>query len=204
MLAVPAEHFDIPTRGRQIALVGDAELDEGAVWEALVDPMVPHLGEVLWIVDLNRQSLDRVVPDIAAGRIGEMFKAAGWNTITVKYGSKLRGLFDRRNGELLEARIDKMSNEEYQHLLRIRSADLRGTRLREQGNNAVEILELLSDVDDETVSSCVENLGGHDLGDLISALAESDRVSDRPSVIFAYTIKGWRLPSQGHPSNQPR
>src|SRR6201991_3565057 len=62
-----AGHFDVPQGGRQVALLGDAELDEGAIWEALVDPMVPQLGEALWVVDLNRQSLDRVVPDIAAG-----------------------------------------------------------------------------------------------------------------------------------------
>ena len=77
--------------GRHIAILGDAELDKGAIWEALVDPQVPRLGEVLWIVDLNRQSLDRVVPDIAAGRIGAMFAAAGWQTISVKYGRQLRG-----------------------------------------------------------------------------------------------------------------
>ena len=74
-----AGHFDVPQGGRQVALLGDAELDEGAFWEALVDPVVPRLGEVLWIVDLNRQSLDRVVPDIAAGRIAAMFEAAGWH-----------------------------------------------------------------------------------------------------------------------------
>jgi pyruvate dehydrogenase E1 component len=73
-----AGHFEVPQGGRHIALLGDAELDEGAIWECLVDPMVPRLGEVLWVVDLNRQSLDRVVPDIAAGRIGAMFEAAGW------------------------------------------------------------------------------------------------------------------------------
>jgi len=93
-----AGHFDVPQGGRQVALLGDAELDEDAVWEALVDPMVPRLGEVLWIVDLNRQSLDRVVPDIAAGRIGAMFDAAGWQTITVKYGRRLRELFARDGG----------------------------------------------------------------------------------------------------------
>ena len=49
-----AGHFDVPQGGRHVALVGDAELDEGAIWEALVDPMVARLGEVLWIVDLNR------------------------------------------------------------------------------------------------------------------------------------------------------
>src|SRR5262245_2570563 len=73
-------HFDASHSGRQIALVGDAELDEGAVWEALVDPRVSRLEELLWVVDVNRQSLDRVIPDIAVGRIGAMFEAAGWQT----------------------------------------------------------------------------------------------------------------------------
>ena len=72
-----AGHFEVPRGGRQVSLVGDAELDEGACWEALVDPVVSQLGEVLWIVDLNRQSLDRVVPDIAAGRLAAMFRGGG-------------------------------------------------------------------------------------------------------------------------------
>jgi pyruvate dehydrogenase E1 component len=117
-------HFEHPGMGRRIALVGDAELDEGPVWEALMDPLVPRLSEVLWIVDVNRQSLDRVVPGIAAGRIKNMFAAAGWNTITLKYGARLRELFALERGELLERRIDEMSNEEYQYLLRLPAADL--------------------------------------------------------------------------------
>ncbi|MCR1782397.1 hypothetical protein KVF89_07625 [Nocardioides carbamazepini] len=66
-----------PPAGRFISLLGDAELDEGAVWEAIADPAVGQLGEVLWVVDLNRQSLDRVVPDIQAERLRGMFAAAG-------------------------------------------------------------------------------------------------------------------------------
>ena len=112
-----AGHFDVPRGGRHVALLGDAELDEGAIWEALVDPMVPRLGEVLWIVDLNRQSLDRVVPEMAAGRIGAMFEAAGWKTITVKYGHQLRELFERPDGEACAGGSTKWSNEEYQRLL---------------------------------------------------------------------------------------
>src|SRR6195256_4380155 len=81
--------------GRQYSLLGDAELDEGAVWEAVLDPAVAELGEIVWIVDLNRQSLDRVVPNIAAGRLEAMFAAAGWQVITLKYGQLLTGLFAR-------------------------------------------------------------------------------------------------------------
>ena len=79
-----------PGTGRQYSLVGDAELDEGAVWEAILDPAVAELGEIVWIVDLNRQSLDRVVPNIAASRLEEMFAAAGWQVITVKLGTPAR------------------------------------------------------------------------------------------------------------------
>ena len=75
--------------GRQYSIVGDAELDEGAVWEAVLDTSVAELGEIVWIVDLNRQSLDRVVPNIAAGRLERMFAAAGWQVITVMFGKLL-------------------------------------------------------------------------------------------------------------------
>ncbi len=193
-------HFDVPSPGRNVALVGDAELDEGAVWEALVDPMVPNLGELLWVVDLNRQSLDRVVPGIAAYRIRDMFAAAGWNTITLKYGRRLRELFARPSGELLERRIDTMSNEEYQLLLRLPPAEVRAA-LAGRGPDAAHLLELLADLDDSAVAAAVRNLGGHDLGDLLDAFDAADAVRDRPSVVLAYTIKAWCLPTEGHPGN---
>ena len=170
------------------------------MWEALVDPMVPGLGEVLWIVDLNRQSLDRVVPGIAANRIRDMFSAAGWNTITLKYGSRLRELFASQGGELLERRIDAMSNEEYQHLLRLPPSELRQA-VAGAGPEHKSIARVLADLDDEAIARAVRNLGGHDLGDLVDAFSQADRVTDRPSIVLAYTIKAWRLPTEGHPGN---
>ena len=186
--------------GRHIALVGDAELDEGAVWEALVDSMVPRLNEVLWVVDLNRQSLDRVVPGMAGTRIRDMFAAAGWNTITLKYGARLRDLFALEEGELLERRIDAMSNEEYQYLLRLPANELRDA-VAGTGPERLGISRLLGHLDDEAIADNLRNLGGHDLGDLLEAFAATDRVTDRPSVVLAYTIKAWRLPTEGHPGN---
>jgi len=179
-----AGHFDVPVGGRQIALIGDAELDEGAIWEAIADPMVAKLGEVMWVVDLNRQSLDRVVPDIAAGRLAAMFEAAGWHVEMVKYGPRLQRL------EALRARIDAMPNEEYQRLLRADAAELR------------ERLEVgVLPGDDAELLAAFRDLGGHDLAALIAAFRAADAVRDRPSVVFAYTIKGWRLPTEGHPAN---
>jgi pyruvate dehydrogenase E1 component len=188
------------SNGRHIALLGDAELDEGAIWEALVDPMVPHLGELTWIVDLNRQSLDRIVPDIAAGRIGAMFEAAGWQTISVKYGRWLRELFDRPGGDALRVRINKMGNEEYQRMLRSPAAELR-ERLKAEEHTRVGVSRVIDDLTDIELLKAIRDLGGHDLADLRDALRSADQATDRPTVIFAYTIKAWRLPTQGHPSN---
>jgi transketolase N-terminal domain/subunit len=195
-----AGHFEVPQAGREIALIGDAELDEGAIWEALVDPMVPSLGEVLWIVDLNRQSLDRVVPDIAAGRIGKMFGAAGWQTITVKYGRLLRSIFEREGGEALRRRIDEMPNEEYQRLLRSDASELR-ERLPGSGPSARgrrELRRLVAELDDQTLAAAVRDLAGHDLSDLLDAFAQAGEASDRPTVIFAYTIKRATRPITQH------
>jgi pyruvate dehydrogenase E1 component len=192
-----AGHFDVPQGGRVVAVVGDAELDEGAIWEAIVDPIVPRLGEVRWIIDLNRQSLDRIVPVIATGRISGMFEAAGWQTITVKYGRWLEELFARPGGDALRRRIDEMPNEEYQRLLRAPAHALRS--LFPAGQK--EIARLVSELDDGELKSALRDLGGHDLALLLDALARADAAQDRPTVIFAYTIKSWRLPTEGHPGN---
>jgi pyruvate dehydrogenase E1 component len=195
-----ADHFDAPRAGREIALLGDAELDEGAIWEAVVDPMVPSLGELLWVVDLNRQSLDRIVPDIAAGRIESMFEAAGWQTIVVKYGRFLRELFERKGGAALRRRIDEMPNEEYQRLLRGGGEELR-ERLPGSGRGRREVERLISDLDDAELRRAIRDLGGHDLADLLEAFRAADAAAERPSVIFAYTIKAYGLATEGHPAN---
>jgi pyruvate dehydrogenase E1 component len=190
------EHrFEAPPMGRQIAILGDAELDEGAVWEAIADPSVARLGEVLWVIDLNRQSLDRVVPDIAFGRLAGMFEAAGWQCLTVKYGRRLEELFGRPGGPELKRRIDLMPNEEYQRLLRAAPEELR-ERLPGRGR---KLAKLVGELEDGELRAAFRDLGGHDLGKLIEAYRAVEH--DRPTVIFAYTIKGWSLPIEGHPEN---
>jgi pyruvate dehydrogenase E1 component len=181
--------------GRQYSLLGDAELDEGAIWEALLEPAVGEMGEVVWVVDLNRQSLDRIVPGIAAGRLQGMFASAGWQVLTVKYGHLLEELFTRPGGPELRARIDEMPNPEYQRLLRYTPAQLRD---RLPGGSA-PIAALISGLDDQTLAEAIRNLGGHDLAALDQAYASID--DTRPTVIFAYTIKGYGLPTEGHPRN---
>jgi pyruvate dehydrogenase E1 component len=184
-----------PAAGRQYSLLGDAELDEGAVWEAIVDPGVAELGEVVWVVDVNRQSLDRVVPAMAADRLRGMFEAAGWQVITLKYGRLLDELFARAGGAALRRRIDAMPNPEYQRLLRCDAAEL---RRRLPGDDA-SLAELTAGLDDTALTRAIRNLGGHDLVALDAAF---DAVcDDRPTIILAYTIKGYGLAVEGHPQN---
>jgi pyruvate dehydrogenase E1 component len=187
-----------PNRGRQYSLVGDAELDEGAIWEAVLDSSVAELGEIVWIVDLNRQSLDRVVPNIAAGKIERLFAAAGWQVITVRFGHLLEGLMSRPGGDALRQRIVEMSNPEYQRLLRCSAEELR-SRIPGNGPGSEAITELISSVDDQTLVQAIRNLGGHDLAALREAYAQID--DTKPTVIIAYTVKGNGLPTEGHPQN---
>ncbi|MFI7004695.1 transketolase-like TK C-terminal-containing protein [Nocardia sp. NPDC050175] len=184
--------------GRQYSLVGDAELDEGAVWEAIVDPGNAELGEIVWIVDLNRQSLDRVVPNIAVGRLEAMFAAAGWQVLTAKFGHLLESLFTRPGGLALRTRVLEMPNPEYQRLLRCDADELR-RRLPGTGADQAQLAELIAGLDDSTLLAAIRNLGGHDMQALIDAYAQID--DTRPTVIIAYTIKGYGLPTQGHPQN---
>ncbi len=191
-----------PRAGARSRCVGDAELDEGAIWEALVDPMVARLGEVLWIVDLNRQSLDRVVPDIAAGRVGAMFEAAGWQTITVKYGRRLRELFARRGGEALRARIDRDAQ--------------RGVPA---AACAPPPPSCASACPAKAARGATSSACSKDLADERARRRRARPRRPRPRrsarrlpprrrghaiarrSIFAYTIKAWSLPTEGHPGN---
>jgi len=181
--------------GRQYSLLGDAELDEGAVWEAIVDPGVADLGEIVWVVDVNRQSLDRVVPLMTADRLRGMFTAAGWQVITLKYGRLLTELFTRPGGEVLRHRIDAMPNPEYQRLLRCPPDELR--RRLPAGDEA--LARLIADLDDAALTRAIRNLGGHDLAALDEAYGAID--DSRPTIILAYTIKGYGLAVEGHPQN---
>ena len=187
-----------PSRGRQYSLVGDAELDEGAVWEAVLDSSVQSLGEIVWIIDLNRQSLDRVVPHIAAGRIEKLFEAAGWQVITVRFGRLLESLMALPGGDALRRRILDMPNPEYQRLLRCTAPELR-ERLPGTGEDGRAISQLIVNVDDATLLDAIRNLGGHDIDALRRAYAEID--DSRPTAIIAYTIKGYGLPTEAHPQN---
>ena len=189
------------TGGRFISLLGDAELDEGNIWEALADPLTRKLGNVLWIVDLNRQSLDRVIPGIRAAELEAQFQTNGWEVIELKYGRRLRTAYALEGGEELRRRIDEMPNEQYQALFGADDETVRRTLLESLEPAARGRLERLLDAHPGGVGALVRDLGGHDLADVLGALRQARETHDRPTVIFAYTIKGYGLEIAGRPQN---
>jgi len=190
-------HFGTSTGGRFISLLGDAELDEGSVWEAIAEPQTHDLGNVLWIVDFNRQSLDRVVPGVRAAELQGRFRASGWNVVELKYGRRLRAAFAEPGGDLLKARLDEMPNEEFQSLFGASDEQVREVVLRPFAGRERRAV-------DEVVAcdpGLVRELGGHDMADVLEALAAARREIRRPTVLFAYTIKGYGLEIAGRPHN---
>jgi pyruvate dehydrogenase E1 component len=191
-------HFGARPRSRFVALIGDAELDEGNIWEAVADPATDGLGDVLWIVDVNRQSLDRVVPGVRIAQWEQQFSAAGWHVVEAKYGQALQQAFTQPGGHSLRGWIDAMPNEHYQSLFGLEPAAVR-ERFLDGAPPAVQ--DFCAGISDQELAPLVKDLAGHDLGSLLQAFAECDAEKDRPSVLFAYTIKGWGLPIAGNPRN---
>ncbi len=189
-----------PTSGRFYAHLGDAELDEGSMWEAVIEPALSGLGRCTWIVDVNRQSLDRVVPGIRIRQYIDMLEANGWTVFTAKYGDSLTELMERPGGEALRHRVDDMPNEEYQGLL-VASHDELRARLLDGAEASKSDLDLcISTVDDDELYERIINLGGHDVGYLTRLYRDAAEVNG-PSAVFAYTVKGWGLQSAADPRN---
>ena len=184
---------------RYISLVGDAELDEGVVWEAVSDPALVGINNVLWVIDLNRQSLDRIIPGIRVKAWRQMFAANGWRVVDAKYGKRLQAAFAEPNGELLREAIDDMSNEIYQRLLRVEPATLREW-LPRTSRYPDDMARLIDRWDDAELQDLFRNLGGHDFEELRDAFDQLDLAAG-PNVLFAYTFKGWMLPIVGDPQN---
>lgn len=189
-----------PTAGRFFAHLGDAELDEGSNWEAVAEPALEGISRCVWVIDVNRQSLDRVVPGIRIERFRQMFEVNGWTAIVAKYGSLLTELMSRPGGHALRRRIDDMPNEEYQGLLVCDSSEVRERLISGTGSLQRDLERCLADVGDDELQTRIANLGGHDFETLNSAYQEA-AVAPGPAVIFAYTVKGYGLEAAADPRN---
>ncbi len=184
--------------GRMIALVGDAELDEGNIFEAILEGWKQGLRNCWWIIDYNRQSLDAVIREGLWGRYQALFQAFGWEVVILKYGSLLNAAFREPGGERLRQWIDNCPNQLYSALVFQGGAAWRKRLVDEIGDQG-EVTRLIESRTDEELARLMTNLAGHDLPSLIEAFGKVDH--DRPICFIAYTIKGYGLPFAGHKDN---
>ena len=185
-------------RGRMVALVGDAELDEGNVFEALLEGWKHDIRNLWWVVDYNRQSLDAVVSDRLFGRFDRLFSNMGWRVETLKYGKQLQAAFERPGGERLKDWIDDCPNSLYSALVFKGGAAWREHLLEDIGD-CEGIRPLLDEYDDTALAGLMTNLAGHDMASVLEAFHGVD--GDEPICFIAYTIKGFGLPFAGHKDN---
>ena len=183
---------------RMIALVGDAELDEGNVYECLLEGWKHGLRNTWWIIDYNRQSLDGVVREGLYERIEAIFRAFGWNVVTLKYGALQRAAFAEPGGHKLKAWIDAAPNAVYSALM-FRGGAAWRTRLEDEIGDQGEVSALLARRTDAELAELMANLGGHCIPSLLEQFEAAG--GDTPTVFIAYTVKGWATPLAGHKDN---
>lgn len=186
------------TPGRVIGLVGDAEFDEGNVFEAMLEGWKHEVTNLWWVVDYNRQSLDSVVRDRLFTRLDEVCRATGFEVETLKYGKQLQAAFREPDGERLRRWIDDCPNSVYSALTYKGGAAWRD-RLRRDIGEAAGIRALLDRLDDAELHTLMTNLAGHDMESVLEAFHNGQ--DDRPRCFIAYTIKGYGLPFAGHRDN---
>ncbi|MBW0368839.1 1-deoxy-D-xylulose-5-phosphate synthase N-terminal domain-containing protein [Ensifer adhaerens] len=184
--------------GRMVALVGDAELDEGNVYETLQEGWKNALRNCWWIIDYNRQSLDGIVREGLFERVEKIFDAFGWDVVRVKYGVLQRAAFAEPGGEKLRDWIDGCSNQDYAALTFMGGAVWR-KRLADDLGDQGDVSALIDRRSDAELSALMENLGGNCVETMAETFAAIDH--DRPTCFLAYTIKGWSTPIAGHKDN---
>jgi pyruvate dehydrogenase E1 component len=184
--------------GRMVALVGDAELDEGNIFEALLEGWKQSLRNTWWVIDYNRQSLDAVVREGLWERYEQLFRNFGWDVAIVKYGSLQEAAFREPGGDKLRAWIDACPNQLYSALV-FQGGPAWRKRLNDEIGDQGAVSALIERRSDEELAQLMNNLGGHDLPALAQAFKSIDH--DRPVCFICYTVKGFGLPMAGHKDN---
>jgi pyruvate dehydrogenase E1 component len=186
--------MDQKDRGRFVALIGDAELDEGNIYEALIEGAKHDVRNLWWIIDYNRQSLDATSADRMFERFDEIFKSCGWRVVELRYGRKLKAALD--GNEALKTWFEGLSNAE---LSALHYQGAAAWRTRIETDLSKKAQAFLKKHDDSSLASLFTDLGGHCMETLVEAFEGAK--DDVPTLFIAWTIKGFSLPFAGHKDN---
>lgn len=195
---VPEAHF--------WALTGDSEFREGSMYEAVPDFADREIGNVTWIVDYNRQSLDghRIINEkqmkgTDADRIERTMAANGWEVIQVRHGSKRRALFQKPGGDVFQKFLEhELHDYELQALLLVQDMKALKKGIVKEHPNMKKFIDAVSD---QELYDAFRDFGGHDMILLAEAMMKSKESTRRPTIIIAHTLKGWGLKMAAAPGN---
>ncbi|MER8492104.1 transketolase [Mesorhizobium australicum] len=185
--------------GRMVSLIGDAEMDEGNIYEALIEGWKHGLRNCWWVVDYNRQSLDAVIREGLWQRFEQIFRNFGWDVMVLRHGALQEAAFAEPGGEKLLEWIERCPNQLYSALTFQGGAAWRKRLLDEIGDQG-PVTTLIERRSDDELQALMTNLGGHDMPSLLEAFEAASR-HDRPVCFICYTIKGYGLPLAGHKDN---
>ncbi|MDA0704057.1 MAG: transketolase [Proteobacteria bacterium] len=184
--------------GRMVAVMGDAELDEGNIYEAMLEGWKHDVRNLWWVIDYNRQSLDSVVLDKLFQKIKDFFDAVGWTVVVLKYGKRLEAVFSWEGGEALRDWIDDCPNDLFSALTFKAGAAWR-EHLTQGLPDSPFRKRLFAEHNDDQLHALMTNLAGHDMEAVVETFEAVD--SDLPHCFIAYTVKGHGLPFAGHKDN---
>jgi pyruvate dehydrogenase E1 component len=188
----------IPATPRKIwAFVGDGETDEPETLGAITLGAREKLDNLIWVVNCNLQRLDgpvrgngHIIQELEAA-----FRGAGWNVIKVIWGDDWDALLAKDKTGLLVKRMGECVDGEYQNFKVKGGAYVR----KEFFGKYPELLELVADMTDEQLERL--RRGGHDPKKVYNAYLRAVKHEGSPSVVLAFTIKGYGLGEAGEGKN---
>ena len=202
-----ADHgYEVPKDAHFWSIMGDAEFREGSVSEAAPEFAEREIGNLTWILDYNRQSLDgfritnkEIMDGADCVRVERMMKANGWDVIQIRHGQKRLDLFKKTDGELFRKFLDEdIQDYELQALLLVKDI----AALKKGIEKAFpKLKKFLAAVTDDELFWGLRDFGGHDILLLAEAMEQSKENKRKPTLIIAHTLKGWGLRSAAASGN---
>ena len=185
-------------KGRMVALIGDAEMDEGNIPECLQEGSKHDIRNCWWIIDYNRQSLDGIVHEGLWARLDAIFASFGWNILRLKRWAQQRAAFEEPGGDRLRDWIDNCPNADFSALT-FQGREAWRARLVDDIGDQGDVTALLDRRGNEELAALMTDPGGHCLESLTEAFGSID--DDRRTLILAYAVKGRGTPLAGHKDN---
>ena len=171
---------------------GDGEMDEPESMGSISLAAREKLDNLIFVINCNLQRLDGPVRGNSRiiTELGSIFKAAGWNVVNLIWGRKWDELLAKDSSGALRWVMNNTVDGEYQNFKAKGGAY---TRENFFGKHP-EALKLVKDMTDEEIEDL--NRGGHDPGKVYNAYKSAYEVKDKPTVILAFTVKGYGIGSR--------